>query len=110
MTSALEGRPGRGLAVISTSAVSTQTGAAVGSFAFGTLGPVGVVAVRQIAAAVVLCAVARPKLRSFTGAQWRSVALLAFFFATMNAALYTALERIGLGMAVTIEFLAWIHR
>lgn len=105
MTSALEGRPGRGLAVISTSAVSTQTGAAVGSFAFGTLGPVGVVAVRQIAAAVVLCAVARPKLRSFTGAQWRSVALLAFFFATMNAALYTALERIGLGMAVTIEFL-----
>lgn len=103
--SRLEGRPGRGLAVISTSAVSTQTGAAVGSFAFPTLGPLGVVAVRQMAAAVVLCAIARPKLRSFTAAQWRAVALLAFFFAAMNSALYTALERIGLGMAVTIEFL-----
>lgn len=103
--SRLEGRPGRGLALISTSAVSTQTGAAVGSFAFPTLGPLGVVAVRQMAAAVVLCAIARPKLRRFTAAQWRSVALLAFFFAAMNSALYIALERIGLGMAVTIEFL-----
>ncbi|HIX00299.1 MAG TPA: EamA family transporter [Candidatus Nesterenkonia stercoripullorum] len=90
---------------MSTSAMSTQTGAAVGSFAFPTLGPLGVVAVRQVAAAIVLCTIARPRLRSFTGPQWRSVALLAFFFAAMNAALYTALERIGLGTAVTIEFL-----
>lgn len=105
MGSSLEGRPGRGLAVISTSAMSTQTGAAVGSFAFPTLGPLGVVAVRQMAAAILLCTIARPRLRSFTGPQWRSVALLAFFFAAMNAALYTALERIGLGTAVTIEFL-----
>lgn len=105
MSSRLEGKPGRGFALIATSAVSTQTGAAVGSFAFGTLGPLGVVAVRQMAAAVALCSIARPSLRSFTASQWRAVALLAFFFATMNAALYTALDRIGLGMAVTIEFL-----
>ncbi len=105
MSSRLEGRPGRGFALIATSAASTQTGAAVGSFAFGTLGPLGVVAVRQIAAAIALCSISRPSLRSFTASQWRAVALLAFFFATMNAALYTALDRIGLGMAVTIEFL-----
>lgn len=105
MSSRIEGKPGRGFALIATSAVSTQTGAAVGSFAFGTLGPLGVVAVRQMAAAVALCSIARPSLRSFSASQWRAVALLAFFFATMNAALYTALDRIGLGMAVTIEFL-----
>ncbi|TLP78987.1 EamA family transporter [Nesterenkonia sphaerica] len=101
----IQGRPGRGFAVIATSALSTQTGAAVGSLAFGTLGPLGVVAIRQMAAALVLCSVARPALRRFTAAQWKPVALLAFFFAAMNAALYTALDRVGLGTAVTIEFL-----
>lgn len=116
MSSWIKGRKGRGFSLIATSALSTQSGAAVGSFAFGTLGPLGVVAIRQIAAALVLCAIARPKLRSFTGAQWRAVALLAFFFAVMNAALYTAIDRVGLGTAVTIEFLgplavaAWSSR
>ncbi|WP_120003952.1 EamA family transporter [Nesterenkonia muleiensis] len=105
MTSKLEGRPGRGFACIVTGALSTQTGAAVGSFAFSTLGPLGVVAVRQIAAALILCSIARPRLRSFTGAQWRPVILLAVFFATMNGALYMAIDRVGLGTAVTIEFL-----
>jgi inner membrane transporter RhtA len=105
MSSWIQGHPGRGFSLIATSALSTQTGAAVGSFAFGTLGPLGVVAIRQMAAAIVLCSVARPKLRQFTADQWRPVALLAFFFAVMNAALYTALDRVGLGTAVTIEFL-----
>ncbi|RJN32743.1 EamA family transporter [Nesterenkonia natronophila] len=116
MSSWIQGHPGRGFSLIATSALSTQTGAAVGSFAFGTLGPLGVVAIRQMAAAIVLCSVARPKLRQFTAAQWKPVALLAFFFAVMNAALYTALDRVGLGTAVTIEFLgplavaAWSSR
>lgn len=116
MTNWIKGRQGRGFSLIVASALSTQSGAAVGSFAFGTLGPLGVVAIRQMAAALVLCAIARPKLRSFSGAQWRAVALLAFFFAVMNAALYTAIDRVGLGTAVTIEFLgplavaAWSSR
>lgn len=116
MNSWIRGRKGHGFSLIATSALSTQTGAAVGSFGFGTLGPLGVVAIRQMAAAVVLCAIARPKLLSFTAGQWRSVGLLAFFFAVMNAALYTALDRVGLGTAVTIEFLgplavaAWSSR
>ena len=33
------------------------------------------------------------------------VALLAVFFAGMNSFLYAAVDRVGLGMAVTIEFL-----
>jgi inner membrane transporter RhtA len=87
------------------SGLSTQTGAAIGSLAFPVLGPIGVVAVRQYVAAVVLLAVGRPQLRTFTWSQWRPVLLLALVFGTMNLSLYSAIDRIGLGLAVTLEFL-----
>jgi inner membrane transporter RhtA len=86
-------------------AVSNQLGAATGALAFGTIGPAGVVAVRQWIAAVVLLAAGRPRWRSFTGAQWRLVLLLATVYATMNLSLYSAIGRLGLGLAVTLEFL-----
>ncbi|WP_406438565.1 EamA family transporter [Streptomyces sp. NBC_01613] len=69
------------------------------------LGPVGVVAVRQYVAAIVLLAVGRPRLRAFTWRQWQPVLLLAVVFGTMNLSLYSAIDRIGLGLAVTLEFL-----
>ncbi|WP_435612483.1 EamA family transporter [Streptomyces sp. bgisy159] len=94
-----------GVATMVGSGLSNQTGAAVGSLAFPVLGPAGVVAVRQYVAAVVLLAVARPRLRSFTGRQWGPVLLLAVVFGTMNLSLYTAIDRVGLGLAVTLEFL-----
>jgi inner membrane transporter RhtA len=87
------------------SGLSNQTGAAIGSLAFPVIGPVGVVAVRQYVAAVVLGAVARPGLRSLTWFQWRPVLALAVVFGTMNLSLYTAIDRVGLGLAVTLEFL-----
>lgn len=98
-------RPGRGVAALLAGAASNQTGAAVGAHAFGAIGPVGVVAVRQLVAAVVLLAVARPPLRRLTAAQWGPALALAAVFATMNLCLYAAIERIGLGLAVTLEFL-----
>ncbi|MGR4852749.1 EamA family transporter [Streptomyces sp. LARHCF252] len=87
------------------SGLSNQTGAAIGSLAFPVLGPVGVVAVRQYVAAIVLMAVGRPRLRTFTKRQWWPVLLLALVFGTMNLSLYSAIDRIGLGLAVTLEFL-----
>ncbi|MEV5903918.1 EamA family transporter [Streptomyces sp. NPDC052127] len=103
-----ESRGGRRLAGVATmvgSGLSNQTGAAIGSLAFPVLGPTGVVAVRQYVAALVLLAVGRPRLRSFTRRQWGPVLLLALVFGTMNLSLYTAIDRIGLGLAVTLEFL-----
>ena len=88
-----------------TGAASNQTGAAVAAHAFGAIGPVGVVAVRQLVAAVVLLTVARPPLRRLTRHQWWPVLVLAAVFATMNLTLYSAIDRIGLGLAVTLEFL-----
>src|SRR6516225_6968117 len=69
------------------------------------LGPVGVVAVRQWVAGALLVATARPRFTSFTRGQWRPVLALALIFATMNLSLYAAVARIGLGLAVTLEFL-----
>ncbi|MGO4630979.1 DMT family transporter [Streptomyces sp. 2RAF24] len=94
-----------GVAAMLGSGLSNQIGAASGSLAFPVLGPVGVVAVRQYVAAAVLLAFGRPALRSFTWRQWRPVALLAVVFGTMNLSLYTAIDRVGLGLAVTLEFL-----
>lgn len=96
---------GAGVALMSGSAVSNQTGAAIGSLAFDTITPAGVVAVRQWIAAVALLATTRPRLREFTAAQWRLVIALAGVFAVINLALYSAVDRIGLGLAVTLEFL-----
>ncbi|OZM82503.1 EamA family transporter [Pseudonocardia sp. MH-G8] len=87
------------------SGLASQSGAAAGALAFDVIGPVGVVAVRQWVAAVVLLAVGRPRLRSFTRQQWWPVLGLAAVFAVMNVSLYSAIDRIGLGLAVTLEFL-----
>jgi inner membrane transporter RhtA len=94
-----------GVVTMMGSGLSNQVGAAVGSLAFPVLGPVGVVAVRQYVAAVVLLAVGRPRPLGFTWRQWWPVLLLAGVFGTMNLSLYSAIDRIGLGLAVTLEFL-----
>lgn len=95
----------RGVVLMLCGATSNQLGAAAGALAFDALTPVGVVAVRQWVAGLVLLVVARPRLRGFTRAQWGPVLALALVFATMNVGLYSAIDRIGLGLAVTLEFL-----
>ncbi|MER7277281.1 EamA family transporter [Dactylosporangium sp. NPDC000244] len=96
---------GGALATMFASAAGNQAGAALGARAFPAIGPAGVVAVRQLVAAAVLLPVARPNLRRLTWSQWWPALLLGLVFATMNISLYTAVDRIGLGLAVTLEFL-----
>jgi inner membrane transporter RhtA len=96
---------GQGAALMFGGALSNQLGAATGALAFGVIGPAGVVAIRQWIAGIVLLAAGRPRWRSFTAAQWRPVLLLAVAYGTMNLSLYTAIGRLGLGLAVTLEFL-----
>src|ERR1700744_557527 len=94
-----------GIALMTGSAASNQLGAATAALAFPVLGPLGVVAVRQWVAAIVLLSLQRPRFGAFTARQWRPVLALALIFATMNLSLYLAIDRIGLGLAVTLEFL-----
>jgi len=94
-----------GIALMTGSAASVQLGAATAALAFPVLGPAGVVAIRQWVAGIVLLSAVRPKFGSFTRAQWRLILALALIFAIMNLSLYVAIDRIGLGLAVTLEFL-----
>src|ERR1700759_5184603 len=94
-----------GIALMTTSAASSQLGATSATLAFPVLGPAGVVAVRQWVAAAVLLTTVRPRFRSFTPAQWRPVLALALTVALMNLTLYCSVDRIGLGLGVTLEFL-----
>lgn len=94
-----------GIALMCASGLSCQFGAATATLAFPALGPAGVVAIRQWVAGAVLLAVGRPKFRTFTWPQWWPVLALAAVFATMNLSLYIAIDRIGLGLAVALEFL-----
>ncbi len=70
----------------------------VGAHAFGAIGPAGVVAVRQLVAAAVLLPTVRPPVRRYTWAQWWPVLLLGLVYGGMNLGLYTAVDRIGLGL------------
>lgn len=94
-----------GVSMTLSSAGANQTGAALGAMAFPVIGPVGVVAVRQLVTALVLVPTVRPRLRGLRRDQWLPVLGLALVFSVMNLSLYSAVERIGLGLAVTLEFL-----
>jgi inner membrane transporter RhtA len=94
-----------GIGLMTGSAAGAQIGAAIAAQAFGVLGPLGVVAVRQWIASGVMLATVRPKFAQFTARQWRPVLALALVYMLMNTTLYLAIARIGLGLAVTLEFL-----
>lgn len=100
-----EHRVGSGVLLALLSSSSTQTGAAVGATAFPAIGPVGVVAVRQLIMTTVLALVGKPRLRTITRRQWPLVLGLGLVFVVMNITIYLAIERIGLGLAITLEFL-----
>ena len=95
----------RGVLTMTGSGLSNQIGAGIGAHAFPVIGPADGVAVRQLVAAAVLFPVARPALHRFTWRQWWPVLLLGAATALMNIRLYVSIKRIGLGPAVTMEFL-----
>lgn len=87
------------------SATSLQVGAAIGATLFPLVGPLGVVALRQAASAVALGVLVRPPLRRIGLRRLLPAILLGVVLVGMNLALYSAVQRIGLGLAVTVEFL-----
>jgi inner membrane transporter RhtA len=86
-------------------AVAVQSGAAVAALLFPRAGVAGVVTLRLVIAAVVLLVVCRPRLRGHTARDWAVVGGFGVALAGMNALIYEAIERIPLGVAVTIEVL-----
>ena len=84
--------------------VSAQVGAAVAKFLFAALGPAATVSLRTAFAALVLLLVWRPRLRGRTRADLLAVLMLGVTMAGMSLSFYPALERIPLGVAVTLSF------
>ncbi|MEV5729044.1 MULTISPECIES: EamA family transporter [Streptomyces] len=84
--------------------VSVQVGSALAKHLFGAVGSFGTVALRLLFAAAVLMLLWRPTLRMSRRA-WTVVVGYGVILALMNLCFYLALERIPLGIAVTIEFL-----
>ncbi|WP_245782591.1 EamA family transporter [Actinokineospora terrae] len=84
--------------------VSVQVGAALAKQLFATTGTAGTVTLRLVLAAVVLVALWRPSLR----ANRRAIPVIVAYgvvLGVMNLCFYAALDRIPLGIAVTVEFL-----
>jgi inner membrane transporter RhtA len=94
--------PPTGLVLLSI--FSVQLGAAIAKGLFGELGPDGTVLLRMGFAALVLLLLWRPSLRGYARGDYLVAVLFGLALAAMNFTLYLALDRIPLGVAVTIEF------
>lgn len=84
--------------------VSVQTGAAVAKSLFDDAGPAGTVLLRVGFAALVLWLVWRPRPTAHARSELRLAAIFGVTLAGMNLSFYEALDRIPLGVAVTLEF------
>jgi inner membrane transporter RhtA len=90
----------RGVALVVAAVTSLQFGAGFAVTLFDEVGPAGAAFLRLVIAAVVLVAIWRPRPHGQLG-------LAAAFGVTvglMNLCIYEAMDRIPLGIAVTIEF------
>jgi inner membrane transporter RhtA len=88
------------VALVLASVVSPQVGAAFAVTLFDDLGAAGTAFLRLAIAAVLLCAVWRPRIAG----DLRLVAAFGLALGLMNWSFYEAIDRIPLGVAVTIEF------
>lgn len=84
--------------------LSVQGGAALAKGLFPVLGPAGTTSLRVGLSALVLLAVARPRLSQLQAVQWRAVVPYGLALGLMNLLFYCALARIPLGLAVALEF------
>jgi inner membrane transporter RhtA len=93
---------GAAVGMVLAAAASLQVGAAFAVGLFDDVGPGGAVFLRLALAAAVLCALWRPPLPH--GRELRLVVAFGVALGLMNWSIYEAMDRIPLGVAVTIEF------
>lgn len=98
-----------GIAVAAMMAVgsmtSVQLGAALAKPTLDSFGPMGTTWLRLAWAALLLALITRPKLFSYSRAQWRGAILLGAAMAGMTLCYFQAVIRIPLGLATAIDFL-----
>ncbi len=93
-----------GVLVVSAIA-SVQFGSAIADTLFARIGPPGAVTLRLVSATVVLVVLWRPRVAGRSARELALAATFGLILAGMNLSFYEALDRIPLGIAVTIEFI-----
>jgi inner membrane transporter RhtA len=91
-------------ALVMLSIVSVQLGAAIAKNLFASLGPSGTVFLRIAFASLVLLVLVRPKLGGHDRNAYAVAGLFGLALALMNLSFYQAIDRVPLGVAVTLEF------
>lgn len=94
--------PPTGLVIIGVASV--QLGSAVAKGLFSAVGPGGAACLRVALAALFLLALWRPRLGGHAAGGWTWAVVFGLAVAAMNFSFYMALDRIPLGVAVTLEF------
>jgi inner membrane transporter RhtA len=85
--------------------ISVQCGAAIAKTLFPTIGAAGTASIRIGISALILLLVYRPNLKAITREQWKIVVPYGLSLGAMNLIFYFAIERIPIGLAVTLEFI-----
>lgn len=93
------------VALLLTGATSVQFGAALAATLFDDVGPAGTSMLRLVLSAAVLALFWRPAIRGLRAADRRLVVAFGLALGLMNFSFYEALDRVPLGVAVTIEFI-----
>ena len=83
---------------------SVQFGAGFSATAFDDVGPAGMTLLRLAFAAALLMAIWRPRPREHTREALRVAVAFGLVLGVMNLTFYESIDRIPLGIAVTIEF------
>lgn len=82
-----------------------QIGSALSTGVVGAFGTFATSFLRLLFAALILLAILRPPVRTYSRAQWKSAILLGIAIAAVTICFYAAILRIPLGLTVAIEFL-----
>lgn len=98
-------RPLLGLVLVLAASTGVQVSAVLAHGLFDRLGPSGVSGLRFAVAAVVMMAVLRPNPFRLDRRRWIAVLALGAAIAAMNVSLYSALDHLPFGLALTLEFL-----
>ena len=93
------------LLLVLATVVSVQFGAALAVTLFDRVGAVGSTFLRLALASLILIAVSRPKIRGWTGAQYRLALAFGISLGVTNMLFYAALGRLPVAVTVTIQFL-----
>jgi inner membrane transporter RhtA len=92
------------LALVLTGIAAVQFGSALATRIFDDVGPAGTVLLRTAFAALILATFWRPAAAGLSSATRRDIGLFAVTLAGMNLCFYESLDRLPLGIAVTLEF------